>query len=59
MAKLDTLQSKKDNRQIVLEKGQEREFFRLLKIGIYKELHKKGMISEMELKSVFQHLNQL
>ena len=57
MAKLGTLQSKKDSGQIVLEKGQEREFCRLLKIGIYKELHKKGMISEMELKSAFQHLS--
>lgn len=57
MAKLGTLQSKKDSGQIVLEKGQEREFLRLLKIGIYKELHEKGMISEMELRSAFQHLS--
>lgn len=57
MGKLDTLQSKKDSGQIVLEKGQEREFFRLIKMGIYKELHKKGIITEMELKSAFQHLN--
>lgn len=50
MGKLDTLQSKPNNKQILLEKGQEKEFSKLLKAGIYKELHKKGLITDMELE---------
>lgn len=52
MGELDSLQNKVNNKHIVLEQGQEREFFKLLKIGVYKELHKKGLITDMELSNL-------
>jgi len=52
MGKLDTLQNKTDSKQIVLEKGQEKEFSKMLKAGIYKELNRKGMLTDWELKKI-------
>lgn len=52
MGNLDILQNKTNNKQIILEKGQEKEFSRLLKSGIYKELNRKGLLTDWELRRI-------
>ncbi len=52
MGELNTLKSQAADRSISLEKGQEKEFSKLLKAGIYKELYKKGLITDLEFRKI-------
>ena len=51
MGELNTLKSQAADRSISLE-GQEKEFSKLLKAGIYKELYKKGLITDLEFRKI-------
>lgn len=51
------LESQTQEKIIFLNKDQEAVFDRLLKIGVYKELHKKGLLSDIQLKDILSIQN--
>lgn len=52
MGNLDAVKVNEEKRKIALEKGQEQEFTKLFKLGIYKELNKRGILTDFELNSI-------
>ncbi len=51
---MGNLDSKGTDEKIILEKRQKSEFTKLFKVGIYKELHKKGFLTDLELRKIVQ-----
>ncbi len=51
-------QPSKTNGAIILTPLQEREFNTAIKVGLYKELHKKGLLSDAQLTKLILMQNK-